>query len=171
MTLKILLLVAVTGLAISLMRGLAARLGARTVAEMDLEERVTDRSVGVRDDGKLDVWIPPNTRTPSKAVRLLRGRPEPGRGLRLSLYAGAIDDASDPDERLVRTWLGPYPDSDTPVLVEVTLRVGRHGQLRVQAIDKASGRKLEIVRDERGAAPQTVITTREVLIGELEPRD
>jgi hypothetical protein len=166
--LEVFAIVAVAGLAISAFRAVATRVGGRTLAEIELEERVTDLPLGVRDGGSLDVWVPANSRVPTKVVRLLRGLPEPGRGLRLSLYAGARDDAFNPKTRLVRTWLGPYDDPKTPVLVEVTLSVGRFGQLRVHAIDKKSERKLTITRDERKAAPQTTITTRQALTGEDE---
>ena len=169
MTLEILLLVALVGLGFSIARWMARRLGGQPLAEIDLEERETDRSLGVRDGDRLDVWIPEGTRVPTKVLRLLRGTPEEERGLRLSLYAGAIDDPETADVRLVRTWLGPYPDAQQPVLVEVTLSAGRFGELRVHAVDKATGRKLMITRDERNAAPQTIITTRQALTGETKP--
>lgn len=169
MTLEVLIIVAVTGLAASLVRIIARRAGARPVADLELQSRITDRSLGVRDGGDLDVWVPANTPVPARVVRLLRGRPEPGRGLRLTLYAGTDRDQKEVGQRIVRTWLGPYPDRREPVLVEVTLSVGRAGNLKLRAIDKATGRKLAITRDERTAAPVTQITTREALSGEDAP--
>ncbi len=169
MTLEIMLLVALFGLGFSAARWMARRLGEQPVAESDLEKRETDRSLGVRDGDRLDVWIPEGTSVPTKVLRLLRGTPEDGLGLRLSLYAGANDAPERAEIRLVRIWLGPYPDAQEPVLVEVTLAAGRFGELRVHAIDKATGRKLAITRDERDAAPPTVITTRRTPTGKTEP--
>jgi len=167
--LKVLVIVAVTGLAASLARALARRVGARPVADLELQHRLTDHSLGVRDGGNLDVWVPGNTQLPTRVVRLVRGRPEPGRGLRLTLYTGTDRDQREVGRRLVRTWLGPYPDRREPVLVEVTLSVGRLGELRVRAIDKATGRKLGITKDERTSAPVTQITTREALTRDDPP--
>ena len=169
MNIEVLIIVAVAGLAISALRAVTKHAMGRTVADIDLEERVTDLGVGVRDGDALDVWVPPNARVPSKVVRLLRGRPEPGRGLRLSLYASKRGAPGTAGKRLVRTWLGPYPEGTEAAFVEVTLSVGRFGQLRVHAVDKSSGRKLTIRRDERNAAPSTAITTRQAGMGEDDP--
>lgn len=165
MILELLAGVGVVGIGVSIARLVATRLSERTLSAIELEDRATDRAIGVRDGDRLDPWVPIGTVVPTRVTHLLRGVPEEGRGLRLSLYDSAPGKPTAVSRRLVRTWLGPYEDSTTPVLVEVTLGIDRLGRLRLSAIDQKDGRRLQITRDNRNVAPETVVSTVDTLTG------
>ncbi len=160
LVLEIFAIVAVGGAGFSILRVIATRMTAVPVSEVDLKERTLTHSLGVRDGDKLDVWMHPGARLPARMTRLLRGRTEPGRGLRLSLYAGLEGDAYTVGERVVRTFMGPLPD-DSNVFVEVTMRVAKDGGIRLKATDKATGAQLKITKDvRRSDVGRTTLRTR-----------
>jgi hypothetical protein len=160
LVLEIFAIIAVGGAGFSVLRVLATRMTAVPLTEGDLKERTLTHSLGVRDGAKLDVWMHPGARLPARATRLLRGRTERGRGLRLSLYAGQEADPHAVGERVVRTFMGPLPD-DSNVFVEVTMRVARDGGIRLKATDKASGAQLRITKDvRRNNSGRTTLRTR-----------
>ena len=153
-------IVAVGGIGFSVLRVVSTRMSAVPVSEVELKDRTLTHSLGVRDGERLDVWLRPGEALPARATRLVRGRTEPGRGLRLTLYAGHEADANRVGKRVVRTFLGPLPD-DTSVFVEIGLRVSKDGGIRVKAVDKSTGQQLRITRDVRPNQPgRTTLRTK-----------
>jgi len=145
---EVLAIVAVGGIGFSVLRVLSTRMTAVPVTELDLKERTLTHSLGVRDGDRLDAWLLPGAPLPARATRLVRGRTEPGRGLRLSLYAGADGEPERVGPRIVRTFLGPLPDEQA-VFVEISLRVGKDGGIRLKAVDKSTGTELRVNKDVR----------------------
>ena len=159
MIVEVLAIVAVGGIGFSFLRVLSTRMTAVPLSEIDLKDRTLTQSLGVRDTDGLDVWLHPGAPLPARATRLVRGNTEPGRGLRLSLYAGADGVPDRVGARVVRTFLGPLPD-DTSVFVEITLRVSKDGGIRIKAVDKSTGAALTVTKDVRpNQAGRTTLRT------------
>ncbi len=161
--LEVFAIVAVGGVGFSILRVLATRMTAVPVTELELKERTLTHSLGVREGGKLDVWMHPGARLPARVVRLVRGTTEPGRGLRLSLYAGVEGESTAVDGLVVRTFLGPLAD-DTQVFVEVTMRVAKDGGIRIKAVDKSTGAELKVTKarppSQSSSVGRTTLRTR-----------
>lgn len=163
MLLEVFAIVAVGGVGFSILRVISTRMTAVPVTDVELKERTLTHSLGVREGDKLDVWLHPGARLPARTVRLVRGRTEPGRGLRLSLYSGREEEPHACGDRMVRTFMGPLPD-DAQVFVEVTMRVAKDGGIRIKALDKSSGAQLKITKavasSGRGDPGRTTLRTR-----------
>lgn len=159
MIVETVLIVGAAGIGALISRLVRRHLGGRRVGDAEIAGTLLDGALGVRDGELLDVWLPHQSTLPARVTRLLRGVPEDGRGLRLSLYLGDPG-ARGPERRVVRAWLGPYPTGSASAFVQVELRVDARGGIRIRATDQPTGRLLELTdvdKHDRDAA--TILPT------------